>query len=60
MWFFRKLTFEQKRIKRHQIKLTCMILVHVKNFIEYCNIPNGILFMGISGPDLSGLSNANP
>ena len=39
---------------------TCMTFVHVKNSMQYSIKPNGILLIGINGPDLSGLSNANP
>ena len=38
---------------------TCMTFVHVKNSMQFSSKPNGIPLVGINGPDLSGLSNAN-
>ena len=38
---------------------TCVTFVYVKNFMQFSSKPNGILLIGINGPDLSGLSNAN-
>ena len=35
---------------------TCVTFVHVKNFMQFSSKPNGILLIGINGPDLSGLS----
>ena len=42
--------------KSNKMIYTCVTFVHVKNFMQFSSKPNGILLIGINGPDLSGLS----